>query len=444
VIFFAYNSNNNRKKEMRSVLLVTLVAILVALFVVTEAQMEGKKWVLLVAGSKEYYNYRHQSDVYHAYQLYKKLGIPKEQLIVMHYDDIANNTQNPYPGTVINVPGGPNNYPGVPKDYTGEEVTPQNFLKILSGEDMGPGKKTIKSGPNDRIFVFFSDHGAPGLIAFPGMDALHAQDLINTIESMYMNKKYKEMVFYIEACESGSMFNGLLKNEWNVYATTAANPYESSYACYYSNVYNTYLADCYSVDYLEHTGSILDLTKVTLQEQFLYVKNEVNTSHVCQYGTKSISAEPLANFFLGRKQAAPQLVASSLPRADKLSSRKVKEDYLNRMIQKGGNTLVYQKALQEHKRQQLKASVVFGAFSHAFELHNVRAKIAAAQEEDHCYTPAINPSCNKAAIESMEKHCGKFNEANLEYASYLRDACLVTTAEKIDAKLRDICSVATL
>ena len=39
---------------------------------------------------------------------------------------------------------------------------------------------------------------------------------------------YKQLVFYLEACESGSMFDGLLKPEWNVYATTAANEYESS------------------------------------------------------------------------------------------------------------------------------------------------------------------------------------------------------------------------
>ena len=71
----------------------------------------------------------------------------------MHYDDIANSKQNPRPGTVINQPNGPNNYPGVPKDYTGEDVTPENFLKILSGQPMGPGKKTIASGPEDRIFI---------------------------------------------------------------------------------------------------------------------------------------------------------------------------------------------------------------------------------------------------------------------------------------------------
>jgi len=39
---------------------------------------------------------------------------------------------------------------------------------------------------------------------------------------MQTNNMYKEMVFYIEACESGSMFPSLKPNQ-NVYAMTASN-----------------------------------------------------------------------------------------------------------------------------------------------------------------------------------------------------------------------------
>ena len=28
-------------------------------------------------------------------------------------------------------------------------------------------KYNLNSGPNDNVFVYFSDHGAPGIIAFP-------------------------------------------------------------------------------------------------------------------------------------------------------------------------------------------------------------------------------------------------------------------------------------
>ena len=45
---------------------------------------------------------------------------------------------------------------------------------------------------------------------------LHASDLIEAIRTMNSLNQYKQMVFYIEACESGSMFaNGLLPEDWN-------------------------------------------------------------------------------------------------------------------------------------------------------------------------------------------------------------------------------------
>merc|ERR1711990_873227 len=42
---------------------------------------------------------------------------------------------------------------------------------------------------------------------------------------------YKELLFYLEACESGSIFNNLLKAP-NAFAVTAANPHESSWGFY--------------------------------------------------------------------------------------------------------------------------------------------------------------------------------------------------------------------
>jgi glycosylphosphatidylinositol transamidase (GPIT) subunit GPI8 len=42
----------------------------------------GKLWVVLAAGSDGWYNYRHQSDVCHAYQVLREHGVPEENIIV--------------------------------------------------------------------------------------------------------------------------------------------------------------------------------------------------------------------------------------------------------------------------------------------------------------------------------------------------------------------------
>jgi len=66
------------------------------------------------------------------------------------------------------------------------------------------------------------------------------------------------MVLYIEACESGSMFNGILPDNINVYAVTAANASESSWGtyCYPDDEVNgkhinSCLGDLFSVNWLE-------------------------------------------------------------------------------------------------------------------------------------------------------------------------------------------------
>ena len=48
---------------------------------------------------------------------------------------------------------------------------------------------------------------------------------------MYTNKRYSELVFLLEACESGSMFQKLPIDK-NIYAVSAAAPNESSYGIF--------------------------------------------------------------------------------------------------------------------------------------------------------------------------------------------------------------------
>lgn len=273
----------------------------------------GVHWALIVAGSNDWYNYRHQADACHAYQIMKKHGIPASRIVTMMYDDLAHNELNPTPGIIINHPKGKDVYGGVVIDYKGEDVTPENFLAALSGNDelvkgVGTGK-VIKSGPKDHIFVNFVDHGAPGLIAFPS-DELHARDLMRTILEMHSKKKFAQMVFYIEACESGSMFQNLLPSNISVWATTAANARESSYACYYDRERQTYLGDVYSVKWMEDSDKE-NLNLETLQKQYQIVKSETETSHVMEYGDMDISRDHVADFQSGGTGELPE--ATVLP-----------------------------------------------------------------------------------------------------------------------------------
>jgi legumain len=242
--------------------------------VANSGRNSGDIYAVLVAGSNGWYNYRHQADVCHAYQILIKHGVKAENIITMMYDDIAENPQNPNRGVVINKPNGKDVYKGVVIDYKGDDVTPENFLKVLTG-DSSAGKKVLKSGPNDNVFVYFTDHGAPGLVAFPN-GILKVNDLSSALKTMHIKKMYKEFTFYLEACESGSMFeDGYLPNNASMYGITAANDHESSYACYLDEQLNTYLGDCFSVAWMEDTDQN-NIESETLQAQFEATKKTYN------------------------------------------------------------------------------------------------------------------------------------------------------------------------
>ena len=49
-------------------------------------------WAVIMAGSNTYGNYRHQADSHHAVKIMLENGIPRENIIHLAYDDIANNT----------------------------------------------------------------------------------------------------------------------------------------------------------------------------------------------------------------------------------------------------------------------------------------------------------------------------------------------------------------
>ncbi|VAH49956.1 unnamed protein product [Triticum turgidum subsp. durum] len=242
---------------------------------------EVTKWAVLVAGSSGYENYRHQADVCHAYQILKKGGLKDENIVVFMYDDIANSPENPRRGVVINHPKGKDVYHGVPKDYTGEQVTAKNLYAVLLGNKTavtGGSRKVINSKPNDHIFIYYTDHGGAGALGMPNVPFVYAGDFIKVLRQKHASKSYSKMIIYVEACESGSIFEGLMPRDHNIYVTTAANAEESSWAAYCPGMevpppseYKTCLGDAYSVSWMEDSETH-NLKKETIKQQYEVVK----------------------------------------------------------------------------------------------------------------------------------------------------------------------------
>ena len=109
-------------------------------------------------------------------------------------------------------------------------MTWTNLKKVLLGDTSAPGP-VLKTDLNSRIFVYYADHGGAGVIGTPTGDFIYADELDQTLQQMKDTGLFHELVFYLEACESGSMFPNLNKDE-NIVAMTASDATLPSYAAY--------------------------------------------------------------------------------------------------------------------------------------------------------------------------------------------------------------------
>lgn len=159
-----------------------------------DAADKSDHWAVIVAGSNQFYNYRHQSDTCHAYQIMKKNGIPEDQIIHMSYNDVAKSSENPFPNTLFNKPTaagtpGVDVNDGCKVDYEGKTVTAENILKVLEG-DKSAGGKVLESTEKSKVFFYFADHGGPGILGTPVGAYLYADDLHKTVKAMHSAKMY--------------------------------------------------------------------------------------------------------------------------------------------------------------------------------------------------------------------------------------------------------------
>ena len=395
-------------------------------------------WAVLIAGSKGYDNYRHQADVAHAYTIFKKNGIPAENIIYMAYDDVAQSPENPYRGKLFNKTDGPNVYDASVVDYKGEQVSIKNFLAVLTGDEKTTGGKVLKSTEESNVFVYYADHGAPGIICLPAdsrCDKLYADQLNDAFETMKSKKMFKQMTFYMEACESGSMFPHLT-SDGGIYGVTASNATQPSSGTYCGSeatvngkVIANCLGDLFSTSWMEDTDAAIaagHMGTETLQQQFDTVKQETTASPVNKFGDFSFMSEAIGAF--EGTNSAISMFDSLLSRTtdlftDKRSTnqhvdqRDAKLYYLTqRVMQEGGDE--NHAALMEEITQRSFFDKTFKTAYPGLLMSDLKTEL-----EDY--------DCYRFLIDSFETSCGTFSDYGFKYAKYLRHTCIVDDQDQI-------------
>jgi len=409
-----------------------------ALLALLSSPAAAADWAVLVAASFQYNNYRHQSDVCRAYHVLSARGIPDSNIIVMLYDDVANEAANPFPGTLYNTPSGDNVYAGCKKDYVGTAVSSTNFLAVLSGDAAAvpANKPVLASTSDDNVFIFYADHGAAGFLAFPASH-LYAADLNAALAKGHAKGLWRKAVFYVEACEAGSMFDQILDPALGVYVVTASNPTESSWGVNcppfdyaHGRPIGSCLGDLFAVTWMNDTLGAGEFE--TLGAQFEATRARVaegtgglypQSSHVMQYGNVAVADELVADFqglaSNGRAVAPVDAVGAIAARDVPLHLayyRYLRTDRSNLAVRRAATM-----ALRAQLDAQLAADDHFLAWATSITGDEA---LAAELVSGISNGPSTDCGiCCPTVHELYRKHCGGYDGYSIQYARLVSNVC---------------------
>ncbi len=181
-------------------------------------------WVFIISVSKDFSNYRHESDALRQYRIFKDRGITDDRIILAVADDIADNPLNPEPGTIRNQVGGVNLYPGVEIDYRLDMISIELIQAVLSGDTQdGKYEHVIESTNTSNVYIYMVGHGGPKGVAvgagrpedaflpaeLSGIEYLDPEVFLESLCGMQARQGYRRGLVVIEACFSGVMGEAL-------------------------------------------------------------------------------------------------------------------------------------------------------------------------------------------------------------------------------------------
>lgn len=244
-----------------------------------------QNFAFLYAGSADFYNYRHQADIFTIYTQLLERGFRKEQILLCAFDDIASSPSNPFQGQIFHsLDHKINVYPGQESiNYRGAEVNAKLYTDTVAN---------FPTTSEDNIFMYYDNHGGPNLLGSPTGDLISAHNLLFAFQDAEPKKLYKKVLFVIEACYSGSVAM-VLSNLTNVGIITAANNLESSYAAVYDSKVGTYLTN----EFTNYFCSLIDeKPDISIGEFFSIIEKEMEQSHACIFGDESIRSMLISDF----------------------------------------------------------------------------------------------------------------------------------------------------
>eukprot|EP00553_Chaetoceros_curvisetus_P003929 CAMPEP_0204619984 /NCGR_PEP_ID=MMETSP0717-20131115/6159_1 /ASSEMBLY_ACC=CAM_ASM_000666 /TAXON_ID=230516 /ORGANISM="Chaetoceros curvisetus" /LENGTH=317 /DNA_ID=CAMNT_0051634067 /DNA_START=1 /DNA_END=954 /DNA_ORIENTATION=+ len=133
-----------------------------------------------------------------------------------------------------------NLYDNVQVDYSGDDVTVDNFFRVLLGRHPKhtPSYQRLDlDDPDTNVFIYITGHGGDGFFKFRDVEDFTTSDLRGVLEQMQVMKRFKNVLFLTDTCQAFTLApddddigNGSNIDLKNVYTIASSLKGENSYA----------------------------------------------------------------------------------------------------------------------------------------------------------------------------------------------------------------------
>jgi len=276
------------------------------------------------------------------------------------------------------------------------------------------------------------------MIMFPG-GAISAADLLDTLQKMHRQQMYRQLVFYLDTCHSGSMFQQL-PADTGILAISSSTPAQSAWAVYcfapedvvQGKEIGACLADEMSISWL--LDSEAHHADETLGAQIKSTAAWTKANHcapgscsstVCTYGDKRFLDEPLS-WFQGQRSAVrkePRVPSTGI------EARDVKLELLKHRIV-NANDAVDEAAFKLELRHELDERDRIDRFFASLKDAACEGRCNATSQGTSAFgcgsARQIDLSCHKALIDTISSpRCSgmTWGDYSGKYAGLLADLC---------------------
>ncbi|GKY96915.1 hypothetical protein MPSEU_000650400 [Mayamaea pseudoterrestris] len=222
---------------------------------------------VIVSSSRYWFNYRHTTNALSIYQLLKRNGIPDDNIILMLADEYAINDRNVFQNRLLT-----KGRTGVSLydfdtqiDYRGDDVSVDNFLRVLLGQPHESSLPVLRSNERSHVLIYLTGHGGNQFFKFQDVEEITSQQLARAVAGMHERSKYQEVLIVADTCQAYTIADHMAHVP-NVTIIASSLRGESSYAHHVDGDLGLSVTERYTAAMVEYLKAMPEHLQVSLQQ----------------------------------------------------------------------------------------------------------------------------------------------------------------------------------